>query len=66
MKLIDVINDSSRTCGKEYLLLGSVTDDDAAILVKLGMVHIEDYDAMDYDGNNFEAWIKTEYIMFVE
>lgn len=66
MKLIDVINDSSRTCRKEYLLLGSVTDDDAAILVKLGMAHIEDYDVMDYDGNNFEAWIKAEYIMFVE
>lgn len=65
MKLIDVINDSSRTCGKEYLLLGSVTDDDAAILVKLGMAHIEDYDTMGYDGN-FEAWIKAKYIMFVE
>jgi len=65
MKLLEIDRDNSRV-GNEYLLISGVTDDDAYILSYCGMTNIDDYDVMDDDGNNYEAWIRNEYLPYVE
>lgn len=65
MKLFDIITGNSHV-GHNYLLIENVTDDDALILRTCGMSHIEDYDEMDYEGNNYEAWIQVKYAPYVE
>ena len=65
MTLLQIDRENSRV-GHEYLLIGGITDDDKYILNYCGMTNIEDYDVMDHDGNNYEAWIKNEYLPEVE
>ena len=65
MKLQQKITDNGKV-HHEYLLIGGVTDDDAGVLLNCGMTHIPDYDEEDDDGNNYEAWIDTKYVLWVE